>query len=157
MEKEKLERITFFSPAYDKRSSDPKKDYGIGPVKCFMLVKGSKGVTHFIFSTGMLLDSTMEEYIATGRATYEKHEWGHYYLNKPMAYDVGYHSLEPLYDYHKENGPRPNCEWLDGRPCYGDGSALRADEWFKILLAEGSDKIWEMLEEEYYETFNQEK
>lgn len=152
-----MEKITFFAPAYDKRSSDPKKDYGIGCMRCYMVLKGEKGAVNFTFFTGMFLESTMEEYIKEGRAMPEVHDWGVFYINKPRGMDVGFHSLTPLYDYQKEYGPRDGCEWLDGKPCYGDGSALRAGEWMKIFLSEGSDKIWEMLEVEYKERFEEGK
>jgi hypothetical protein len=99
MAKEKLERITMFRPAYDKRHSDPKKNYGIGAVHCFMLVKGKKGAAHFSFATGMLLPSTVRDYIRDGRAKYEfigeNHE---HYLNKPMGFDVGYHAKKKQWD-----------------------------------------------------------
>lgn len=176
-----MERITQFVPAYDKRNPNPSKDYGIGAVKVNMVLKGELGAVHFIFSTGMLLESTMEEYIRTGRVNYEAHDWGVYYLNKPMGYGVGYHSPLPLYEGQEVRHPTkmkekreltetekadsktyldniefekigetpPPCEWLDGKPCYCDGSALRSEEYLKVLLTEGSDKIWSMLEEDY--------
>lgn len=148
-----MERITIFKGAYDKRDPDPKKNYGIHGMHCFMVLKGDKGATHFIWNTGILLDRTMVEYIKEGRAKYEMSGFGdHYhYLNQPMAYDVGYHSLVPQYEGQTS---RENCEWLDGRPCYGDGSALRAEEWFKIFVEKGSEEIWKMLEDEYNEMFN---
>lgn len=72
--KKKLERITFFRPAYDKRSDDPKKNYGISAMQCGMVLKGAKGAVHFIWSTGILLESTMKEYIQNGLAKYEIHD-----------------------------------------------------------------------------------
>lgn len=149
----KFERITKFRPAYDKRSDTPSKNYGIGCVNCYMVLRGEKGAVHFTFATGMYLPSTMEEYIKEGRGMPEVHDWGVFYLNKPMGMDVGYHSLTPVTEYDKEREPRPDCDWLDGKPCYGDGSAMRADEWLKIFLEKGSDEIWKMLEVEYNETF----
>ena len=148
----KLEQITDFKPAYDKRHKDPKKDYGIHSVHCWMIHKGKKGAVHFSFSTGMLLEKTMIEYIKDGRAKYEIMSWGHHFLNKPMGFDVGYHSLKPLEDYHKEN-PRKNCCWLDNKTCYGNGSALRGEKFLKILIEKGSDEVWKMLEKDYKELF----
>lgn len=147
-----LQRIVKFRPAFDKRDPDPSKNYGIGCVECFMILKGEKGAVHFIFMTGMFLPETMEEYIKDGRARYEMLSEHHpYWFNKPMGVDVGYHSYTPGFEGHQA---RQNCDWLDGKPCYGDGSALRAEEWFNIFLREGGDKIWEMLEEDYRERFN---
>ena len=59
----KFEKITTFLPAYDKRSDNPSKNYGIGAVRCHMTLKGEKGATCFIFCTGMYLPKTVEEYI----------------------------------------------------------------------------------------------
>lgn len=151
---DKLEQIVKFSPAYDKRDPDPKKNYGIGCTRCFMVLKGEKGCVHFAFGTGMYLEKTVEEYYKDGRDlfhfTFSGSEGKQSYY---MGYDVGYHSLEPTTEYEKERGPRENCDWLDGRPCYGDGSALRAETYMKVLVEEGSDKIWEMLEAEYKSVF----
>lgn len=171
----KLERITKMRPAYDKRSDDPKKDYGIHCMEIHMVVKGKKGAVHFIFMTGMFLPETMEEYIKNGRAKYEviPDSGSVYYLNKPMGVDVGYHSPTPMYDnqqsvwptkmkktgegvldieFEKIGDKSPVCEYL-GIPCYCDGSAIRGDEWLDILLHKGSDEIWKMLEDDYTSRF----
>lgn len=181
MKKETLERITQFDPAWDKRNTDPKKDYGIHSVQVRMVLKGKKGAVHFVFSTGMLLPSTMREYIKNGRAKYEfitpNTEW---YLNKPMGYDVGYHTTKKQWENQEINWPQkmipkkkdgkdvamdfkdpktfptwrkigkkpPICAWL-GKPCYCDGSAMRAETYMTTLLEKGSDAIWKLLEADY--------
>ena len=111
-----------------------------------MVLKGKKGAVHFIFGTGMFLPSVYEYW--EGRGVHQE-------PNKPdyMGYDVGYHSPKPTYE-GQEAYFRKKCEWLNGKICYGDGSALRANEWMKILVEKGSDEIWKMLEEEYKELFN---
>jgi hypothetical protein len=40
-----------------------------------------------------------------------------------------------------------------GKPCYTDGSALRADEWAKQFLEGGTEWLWPALEREYAERF----
>ncbi len=152
MKKEKFEKITVINPAFDKRNPDPNKNYGIHSVQIFMVLKGKKGATYFTFSTGMLLPETITEYIKDGRAKYELTDYGHYFLNKPMGYDVGYHSPTPQFE--NQGITKEKCEWLDNKPCYCDGSASRADEWLDILLRKGSEEIWKMLETEYQERFN---
>lgn len=172
-----LQRITKFRPAWDKRNPNPKKDYGIHPVQCFMVLKGKKGAVHFSFATGMLLESTMNEYIRNGKATYEMTSYGNHYLNKPMGFDVGYHSPKPMWkdqtvvrptklimpkkkdgkiNYSKVKvkkiGKIPKCEWL-GKPCYCDGSAIRGEQFLKILVEKGSDEIWKLLEKDYKQLF----
>lgn len=185
-----MERITKFTPAYDKRSTDPKKDYGIGDVRAMMVLKGTKGAIHFIFGTGMFLPESVKEGVAKHGVEFFMYSHSGKPMH-PMGYDVGYHSLTPGFegqevywptkmtrkDEKLEDAPlgapteklmetlsniefvkvgdkAPDCEWL-GAPCYCDGSALRAEEWMDILLREGSDKIWEMLEEEYKVRFEE--
>ncbi len=107
-----------------------------------------------------------------------------FYLYKPMGIDVGYHSPKKMWDGQQVNHPTkmkvkgkkkiaelkmgeilenvefekvgknpPICDYL-GVPCFSDGSALRAEEWFDVLLRKGSDEIWKMLAIEYVERFN---
>lgn len=141
--KEEFEKITKFTPAFYKIHENPAQNYGVGCVKCYMVLKGKKGAVHFIFGTGMHLPKTYKYWSTYLKLEHRKEEY--------MGYDVGYHSPTPQYEgqYSHEK-----CEWLNSKTCYGDGSALMADEWMKIFVAEGSDKIWEMLEEYYKERFN---
>lgn len=67
-----------------------------------------------------------------------------------MGIDVGYHSPTPRY----EGQTFMKCNILPGGQCYYDGSGLRAEEWFKIFLEEGDAKIWQLLEQQYNELFN---
>lgn len=134
----KFKKTTTFNKAYDKRNDDPKKNYGIGAVTCRMVLLGELGATQFSFSTGMYLphvEAELEAKNSTGL--------------KPMGYDVGYHSSKPQYEGQSERG----CDLLPGKKCFYDGSSLRAEEWMKIFIEEGSEKIWGMLEENYQELF----
>lgn len=151
---EKPERITLFIPAFDKRHP---KNYGIGSVKVFMVLKHPKAeyAVHFIFLSGMFLPETIQEYATQGKANPVKYQFSDKWhsLQDPMGADVGYHDAEaPHYEGQEQ---RSNCDWLNGKGCYGDGSALLADKWMDILLREGSDKIWQMLEEQYKEVPNE--
>ncbi|REK57591.1 MAG: hypothetical protein DWQ49_08980 [Bacteroidetes bacterium] len=142
-----MQRITQFVPAYDLRDENK----GIGACRCLMVLKGEKGAVHFVFLTGMFLESAMEH-------LYEvSYPWvgasgKFYYPNKPIGCDVGYHSSAPMYD--GENPQEDPCEWLDGQACYCDGSGLLAQEYMEILLEKGSDAIWDLLEDYYQDTFN---
>lgn len=141
----KYEKIVKFTPAFDKRTNDPHTNYGIGSVNCFMVLKGKNKAAHFIFSTGIFKTKTMQDYTDDGLAKYENSPYGVHYLNKPYGMDVGYHSIKKNY---KGQAPRDEkCQWLDNKNCYCDGSALLADEYLQVFINEGSDKIWEMLEE----------
>lgn len=152
MSKKSLERITVITPAYDKRDPDPNKNYGIGASKIVMVLKGDRGAVHFVFSTGMYLEKTMQELAAKGELTPSQMENGEYFiLNTPNGYDVGYHAPTPQFE--GQTISRENCEYI-GAPCYCDGSSLLSDEWMEILLSEGSEKIWQMLEDEYKDRFD---
>ena len=139
MSRPKLERIIKFSPAFDKTNTDPKKNYGIGSVRCWMILKGKLGAVQFMWNTGIYLPSVQAKY-------------RHKDLGQADGWDVGYHSLYKIRDWH-DKPSQEHCEFLDDRPCYYDGSALRAIEWFKIFVSEGDEAIWALLNEYYIETF----
>ena len=145
----KLERITTFEPAFDKRHDDPNKNYGICSVRCRMVLKGEKGAVQFLFLTGMFLPETVKEYYKTKMDLFHTYSGGDqaYY----MGFDVGYHSHKPRYE--GQTSSTKNCEVLDGKPCYCDGSSMEAEKYMDILVREGSKKIWEMLEKYYKEIF----
>ncbi len=147
-----LIRITVFDPAFDKRNKEPEKNYGIGSVISRMILKGKKGAVQFVFSTGILFPETIEEYIKTGLAKYELTSCGYYFLNKPSAYDIGYHSKKK--QYKEQTISKEKCEFCDDKPCYYDGSGLGADKYLDILIRKGSDAVWEELEKYYREIFN---
>lgn len=166
----KLEKIVKFRPAYQKFHDDPKKNFGIGCVRCFMVLKGKKGAVHFTFGTGMYLPVTYEGWKNKGENPLM-------IMGTPyMGYDVGYHAVNKQWEGQKINHPTrmvspknkdldpreylkkvkfvkvgkkaPNCIWL-GVPCYSDGSAMRAEEYMKIFVEKGDEAIWKLLEEEY--------
>lgn len=138
-ETENLQRIVKFSKAYDKRNPEASKNYGVGGVNCWMILKGDKGAVQFAFSTGIYLPHVLDEWEAKG------------YANKPMGFDVGYHSPTPMYEGQTEND---NCDLLPNGKCYYDGSGLRGEDWFKIFMEEGDEAIWKLLEEDYKERFS---
>lgn len=136
MEKE-YEKIVIFRPAFDKRTDNPSTNYGIGGVRCIMVLKGKDAAVHFSFGTGMYLKKTISDWLFQ----FPKKETPDY-----MGYDVGYHDIKPHFE--GQGISQEHCEWLDGRPCYCDGSALRAEEFMDVLVEKGSDEIWKMLEED---------
>ena len=140
-----MERTIKFYPAYDKRSSDPKKNYGIGSATLGFYLIGELGAIQFTTSTGWNLDHVHEEL---------KHKHFDYYDPlKPQAYDLGYHSPNPMYeDYKPMSEP---CEFVGGKPCYYDGSTLNAEPILKLLITQGSDAVWKELEDYYIQTFGE--
>lgn len=137
-----LERITELSPAFDKRDSDPKKNYGIHGVNLRMIVKGEDGAVQFVLYTNWQLPHVTEE---------QRHRVSpdRMFLYEPMPADLGYHSKKPHYEDQKPM--QKSCPYVDGGECYYDGSTLNAEPVYEILLREGSDGVWKYLED-YYES-----
>jgi len=127
-----MEHKIVITPAWDKRDSDPNKNYGIHCAEIIMSVQGELGVVEFVLFTGWYLPENTAA------------------LDKPFPADVGYHSISPRYEGQWRS---KSCRHFDGRPCYYDGSTLAAQEVFDILVKEGSDGIWKKLEECYNQYF----
>lgn len=143
-----MERIVKFYPAYDKRDKNPSKNYGISGVKMGMYLKGKLGTIQFVVSTHWHLPHVQNELVKknVGDALGLKCSF------IPSPTDLGYHSPKPLYE-----GQEPiteNCEWTGGI-CYYDGSGLRADDVFKILVEKGDEDVWKFLEQEYIDRFGE--
>lgn len=119
-----LKRIVKVEPAYKPRNS----------ARLRMTVAGPLGAVELMVLTGWTLD------------------WKQHSGQSPMAESLGVHSPTP----HSDDDPGSyceKCEYLDGRPCWVQGSGLRADEFFQTLVEKGSDALWEKLENEYTRQF----
>jgi hypothetical protein len=137
-----FERIVHMRPAYDKRDSDPKKNYGIHGVNLTMILKGEEGAVQFVLFTNWQLPHVQKE-------TYDKHFGDRERIElftTPMAADLGYHW--PTERYEGQTVCKDKCDWLNG-PCYYDGSSLNAERVFEVLLREGSEGVWRELESFY--------
>jgi hypothetical protein len=177
-----LQEITEFFPAYDKRDPNPKKNYGIQGVSMRMLVKGPEGAVQFLLYTNWHLPHVAEE--MRKRTAMRLLTSSSLRLFEPLPADLGYHSLKPMYEGQKvmgaekfdfdhktilkgatgeisiptmiQTGTFTPCDVLDGKPCYYDGSSLKAERIFNVLLVEGSAGVWRELRKYYIETFRQE-
>lgn len=143
---EKFEKIIQFDAAYDKRHKDPKKNYGIHGVTLRFVLKGEKGAINFVVYTNWMLPHIEKEQEAKGASSGVE-----YRISRPMPADLGYHSYVPQYE--GQETMTDECPWLDGKPCYYDGSTLYAETVFKVLVEDGGDALWEKLEQEYNERF----
>lgn len=177
---EDFQEIVDFYPAYDKRDPDPKKNYGIHGVELRMVLKGPLGAVQFVLYTNWQLPHVTKENrerIKIGILT----DTFMADLLEPMPADLGCHSPKPLYEgqlpmgaerfdwdkketLHGETGDIEiptrvktdtftPCEYLDGGPCYYDGSTLNAERIFNVLIAEGSAGVWRELRKYYEEIF----
>lgn len=138
-----LERIVECSPAFDKRHSDPSKNYGIGSMTIRFVLKGPEGATQFMIGTDWYLPHVQSE--LRHKEAFEREV-------KPMGWDIGYHARTPQYDSQSPmEGP---CDYLAGGSCYYDGSGLAAEDFVPCFLEGGSDAVWAMLTERYNDLFH---
>ncbi len=126
-----------WSPAWDKRDSDPKKDYGIHGMELRFVLIGPKGATQFVIFTNWMLSQNRKPWNEMTEAC----------LLQSMPADVGYHAYVAQYD--GQTPLFPECEYLGGKPCYYDGSGLRAEELFDEFVAKGEEVVWIALRERY--------
>jgi hypothetical protein len=145
-----MEKIVKFYPAFDRRK-DPKGNYGIHGVDMRMILKGDKGAVQFVLYTNWHLPHVQEE--LNIKAIGQDSIYISAILN-PMPADLGYHSPVPIYE--GQSVASESCEYLDGKPCYYDGSGLNAERIYEVLLKEGSDGVWRDLEDYYNIIFESE-
>ena len=136
-----MEQRIEWTPAFDRRHADDSKNYGIGSMSIKFLLKGELGTVQFYILSGWYLRHVRKEY---------KNHPG---FADPMGADVGYHSPKPIYD--NQSPSEDSCLYLDGKPCYYDGSGLAADDLFNKFIAEGIDVVWNELEEYYASIFGE--
>lgn len=128
-----LRREVVITPAYDKRSSDPKKNYGVHNAEIRFHLIGQEGAVQFVASTGWDLPSVHSR-------------------SKAWGTDLGYHSHKP--HYKDQEIVRDDCPVIGG-PCYYDGSTLNAEPVFNRMVAEGHEAVWEELERYYKQVFGE--
>jgi len=147
-----LEREIKFYPAYDKRNDDPSKNYGIHNMELAFYLKGKRGAVQFKMNTGWHLPHVAEE---LQRDTSRTH-----FLTSPSAMDLGFHAYSDIEENEERFGGEHSChthdcEVLNGKGCYYDGSTLNAEPLMKQLIEEGQEAIWKRLEEYYTYTFGE--
>lgn len=135
-----MKKITKFTPAYDKRHSDPSKNYGIHSVNLIMVLKGKMGAVSLTIFTNWYLPEVRKELLAKkdARSGYME-QYPYTFVSEPTPADINYHSHVPQYE-----GQEPisgNCEYIGGI-CYCDGSSLQAQDYFDVLIKEGSEGVW---------------
>lgn len=143
-----LEHWIEWSPAYDRRDPEPSKDYGIHGVECYWFVRGPRGAVQFLLYTNWMLPHVQEE-----QDRWSQREFPHL-LCHPMPADLGFHS--PVSTYKDQGITSDDCPIIH-RPCYFDGSGLRAQKVYELLISAGGDAVWEFLDNEYYETFEKQE
>jgi len=154
----KFERIVKFSPPFDKRSDNPRENYGIASMRIWFILKGKHGAVQVCFNTPFYLPETIDEYKRIGNKGKTAPSDIRDEEGKAKGFDcwdVGYHSPKPMY----EGQEKMDCDILKKGYCYYDGSGLRGnnDKLPELFYEEGDEAIWKYLEDYYYEIFNIEK
>ncbi len=140
---EELTKEIRFYPAWDKRSDDPKKNYGIHGVTIGFYLTGEKGTVQFtIYSNWQLKNVQHEIDSKTPHIDFP------YLSHKPLPADLGYHARIPQYE--GQDCMDLNCEFI-GDKCFYDGSSLNAERVFNVLTEKGHDGVWEELADFYNE------
>jgi hypothetical protein len=141
-----MERKITFRPAFDKRDSNPSKNYGVHGVDMLWYIKGELGVVDFVVYTNWHLPHIEELNDSRNDSQFP-------HLNcHPQPANVGYHSRVPK--YKGQTRSVFDCTLLGG-DCYSDGSGLYAEELYDILVREGDEAVWKKLEEYYKQTFGE--
>jgi hypothetical protein len=133
------ERLVEWTPAFDKRSADPTRNYGVHGMNLRFVLIGPRGAAHFLLYTAFHLRGV--------RRYLDDHEqpWNGTY--KPLPCDLGAHSRVPMYE-GQEVATTGDCEYIGG-PCYSDGSTTHADAAFDAFVERGEEALWEVLEWTY--------
>lgn len=134
-----LERIVRFEPGYDRRITPEGKNYGVHGMQIRFLLRGPKGVMQFLIMTDWFPPMTVREY-----AVFHPQPVNAY---RPIPADVGYHAYHPQYE--DQTPIRDECSFLNGAPCYYDGSSLYADEVYDEFSVDGDAAVWRALEQRY--------
>ena len=154
-----MERLVEFSPAWNKSSLDPKKDYGIGAVNIRFVLKGEHGAVQFVIGTSWYLPKTQRD---SQHRLFERDFEDRFNEIQPRGWDLGYHSDKPLHEWQSdEPGPdnehiytrSSECKYTPSGRCFYDGSTLNAEPLVEVLLREGSEGVWRELERYYARVF----
>ena len=138
-------RTVEFTAAYDKRDPDPARNYGVHGVNIRFLLKGPEGVAQFLLYTNWMLPHVQEEFDSKLLNQFP------YMFHKPLPTDLGCHSPKPRHE--GDTAITESCSYLDGKPCYYDGSGMAAKRVYKRLLREGDTGVWDELEKYYMGIF----
>ena len=114
MKIEKFEKIVKFGMPFDRRSDIPSKNYGIGSMQIWFILKGKKGAVQVMIGTQCYLNETIREYNLKGIDLFEG--------NKSFdCWNVGYHSPKPMY----KGQSKMDCDSLNKGFCYDNISYLQ--------------------------------
>lgn len=134
-----FERIVSFKTGYEcEIPYSNGKSHGRHGMELIFVLKGEKGSIQFLVYTHWM--PSWDGFMSQN----EKFD--------VMPADIGRHAYKPKYEGELK---REKCNWLDGKPCYYDGSGLQAEEVFKVFVKKGEEAMWSELES-YYKSWLEE-
>ncbi len=146
MSKEKLVRKVSFTPAFDKRHAKPEKNYGIHGVEIRFSLSGKKGAIVWGIYTDWLLKKTLTDKSWPGFKSKSFHDDG-----MPMGGRTGMeimtHSHEPQFVSHTKS--TDECNFVGKEGCYYNAEFLAGGELFDVLIEQGEEAMWKVLEDRY--------
>jgi len=146
-EKNGFERILRIVPPFDRRNH-PDGNFGIHGMEIIFVLKRNKRAVSFTIFTAIHLPHVWED--LKPKIAESLRQGIDVAIPENMGADVGYHSPEPMYP--EQTVMDRECPYTDGI-CYYDGSGLRAQGWYDAWLEEGTDRIWEKMENEWKSLF----
>ncbi len=142
-----LNKSLDIAPAWDRRHSDPRKNYGVSGVEMRFYLTGPEGAVQFLLHTNWQLPNVTREQEET--STTPEHVRA---LMRPCPMDLGYHSRVPMHEGHTPIGMA--CSVLGTDTCYYDGSNMMAKTAFNKLLTGGYKALDQYMLEFYNSTFS---
>lgn len=139
------QRIVRFLPAFDKRSPDPSKNYGVGGVGIYFVLKGAQGAVVLELLTPWMLPQVEKwhEALAEARPSLLRA------YSNATAGNLQFHSPVELPDSRQSTGA---CNWLGMDHCWVvAGSFLAGDQAYLRLKTEGDEGLWAELQAFYDE------
>ena len=131
-----------FQPAYDKRSSEPSKNYGTHGVHIWFECISEEiheGLT-FSVSTNWQLPHVQAE--TDAKPGPEHSLW---MFHKPMAFGVDIHTKTPRY---AGQSAQQGCG-ITGGECYCDGSSLLGESFLTTLIEGGDKALFARMEQQF--------
>jgi len=150
-----MEHMVFFEAGFDcilfecvhgSKNCKPESwgSHGRHGLQIRFVSKGAIGAVQFVIYTGWT-----PQYVEPSSVNYRRCVWGNL---PPIPVDLGCHSKTPIYE-----GDEPasaSCSFLDGAPCYYEGSSLNAGDAMYALVNGGDEALWAFLDAYYESVFN---
>lgn len=141
-------RLVQFRPAWDRRSEIPGKNYGVGGVSIWFILRGAEGAISFELATKWELPQVEKFHQVVSRT---RHDLSHVSCNADPRV-VYAHSPKQLAPEDQQS--TDECPWILGL-CYQTmvGGFFTGDEVYLALKQQGDYGLWAKLEEYYQATF----